>query len=158
MDTPYAVSFEEEAAKLEEARVQLILREFGLWEQKWELLEEHEQCCGQRRLSLLAFNNLFRSCLFSQLLGAISEPSCRTVSGSALRSDGQAAMCKAGYGRLRLAKRRPSPNFVDRTIRVGARGTCKNRPIRSSVKTVVWVSATQNWSFQISVKLIQQAA
>ena len=88
MASAYAVSFSDEAAKLERARVELVLRDFGLRNWTYKILDEHFRLSGESRLSFAAFDRIFPGfpiCLESSLLYRLVEHS--TCSQSTLFRD-----------------------------------------------------------------------
>ena len=59
MDNLYELTFQAEATTLEESRVTLMLRVFGLQDWLGPLRDEHRRLTGERGLSLRAFDQLF---------------------------------------------------------------------------------------------------
>ena len=88
MVSAYAESLHEEAAKLERARVGLVLKAFGLQAWVGQVLDAHYGLTGQRRLSFAAFDQVFPGfpiCLEASLLYRLVEHS--TCSQAAMYRD-----------------------------------------------------------------------
>jgi len=69
MNDSYVPSLQEEAAKLEQARVEFILREFGLLDWRGTILDAQKQISGKKRLGFAGFDQIFPGfpiCLESQ--------------------------------------------------------------------------------------------